>query len=218
MTTTTGSGKTNSADGEPRKFMFERSFSPNAVQKIERRPVTLKPDEYDALKQASYDEGFAAGRQAGTDAQNGEIIKILSHIERTVDNLIRSTNTLRDEHNMLMRQAVIAIAKKILPRTTEALGLMEIEKFIAEALSEHNTMPRLVVRVPSIYMSILDQRIKDMAAQKAFAGQVVVVADEAMKLADCRIEWAEGGMERNEDKTMQDIENNVLPELAETTA
>lgn len=195
--------------------MFERSFSPNAVHKIERRPVTLKPDEYDALKQSSYDEGFAAGRAAGTDAQNTEIIRILGQIEGSVHQLMRSIDALRAEHNLLMRQAILAIAKKILPHFTTTQGTQEIEKFVADILAERNTAPRLVIRVPAAHAEILDQRIKDMAASKAFAGQLVVIGDTSLQAADCRIEWADGGTERSQDKTMQAIEGNILPELSQ---
>ncbi len=49
-----------------RKFMFNKSFdmgSAAPTRAAERKPVTLNPDQFDALKKESYDAGVAAGQK-----------------------------------------------------------------------------------------------------------------------------------------------------------
>jgi flagellar assembly protein FliH len=71
--------------------------------------------------------------------------------------------------------------------------------------------PRLVVRVNEAQFDVLNDKISALAGQKAYAGKVVVLADAEIAAGDCRIEWADGGMERNTATMMQKIEKAVAP-------
>ena len=45
-----------------------------------------------------------------------------------------------------------------------------------------------------------------MANDAGFSGRVVVVAEARIGPADARIEWADGGVERNTEQVWQEIE------------
>ena len=65
-----------------------------------------------------------------------------------------------------------------------------------------------------IHESQFDQvnaRIQETVARKAYAGKVVMLADEAIMPGDCRIEWADGGIERNAETTWKDVEQVIVP-------
>jgi len=195
-----------------RKFMFDRSFDNDAaVRAPERKPVTLKPDQYDALKQESYDAGFAAGRAAGMDEQNQNLIALLARVDATIQTMTANMQAFHKQSEAGMRQIALAIAKKVLPNFAARNGLQEIEALLAEVMGEMVHEPRLVIRINETQFDAVDEKVTALSTQKAYAGKVVVLADAEIAVGDCRIEWADGGMERNAEATMQQIEQTLAP-------
>ena len=196
-----------------RKFMFDRPFDAGAaVRPPERKPVTLKPEQVDAFKKESYDAGFAAGQQAGHDAQQQQIHATLVQIDGRLTQMIGAMHVFQAQQDAHMRQLAVAIARKILPQFVARHGEQEIESLVATAMAEMPREPRLVVRVAATQLEMLEKKIQEIAAQKAYAGSVVVVSDASVADGDCRIEWADGGIERNAAATLDAIEAVVAPE------
>jgi flagellar assembly protein FliH len=196
-----------------RKFMFDHSFDQSAVavRASERKPVTLKPEQVDALKKESYDQGFAAGQKAGTDEQTNQTNALLTRLDERLANMAGAIHTLRQEYEQKAHQIAMAIARKLMPDFVAKSGLQEIETMLTAAIGEMAHEPRLVVRVNEAQFDTLNTKVQDIAAQKAYAGKVVVLADPQIPAGDCRVEWADGGMERNTAATLADIEQVVAP-------
>jgi flagellar assembly protein FliH len=202
----------NSAETAPtRKFMFERSFDSTAPRAPERKPVTLKPEQYDALKQESYDAGFAAGRAAGLDDQNSRLMALLATVDGKIEAMFNTMQTLHQESVAGMRRIALAIARKFVPDFAAKHGLQEIEALLDGVMGEMVHEPRLVVRIHESQFDVLNEKIAALAAQKAYAGKVVVLADAEIAAGDCRIEWADGGMERNGEAMWRKVEQTISP-------
>lgn len=197
---------------QTRKFMFERSFDATASARApERKPVTLKPDQYDALKKESYDEGFAAGHKTGLDEQTERLMLLLSEIGKKIDNMVTHIHTIHKSNEINVRNLALAMAKRFVPELVARNGVQEIEAMISGVISEMVHEPRLVVRVHESQFDTLSEKINTMAAQKAYTGKVVVLVDAEVAMGDCRVEWADGGMERNTDAMMNTLESIVKP-------
>ena len=196
-----------------KKFLFERSFEHAANTPLvpERKPVTLKPDQVDALKQESYDAGFQDGRQAGTDAQNTALAALITRLDEKLTLHIATQQAWQTEQDGQIRRAVLAIARKLLPTFMEREGEKEIDALMKDAITEMVHEPRLVVRVHESQFESLNTKVQDIATQKAYPGKIIVLADPAIPAGDCHIEWADGGMERNADATWKKIEETVSP-------
>lgn len=208
QTTTTGTGEA----GAPRKFMFERSFDASSGPRVpERKPVTLKPEQYDALRKEGYDEGFAAGRQAGLDDQAQRLMLLLNNVGGKIDAMLGQMQALRQESETGMRQMALAIARKFVPDFSTRHGVAEIEAMLSAIISEMMHEPRLVVRVHESQFDALDEKITQIAAQKAYTGKIVVMASNEIAAGDCLIEWSDGGMERNAAMLWDKIEQTVTP-------
>jgi flagellar assembly protein FliH len=52
----------------------------------------------------------------------------------------------------------------------------------------------------------MQQRLASLTGAAGFAGKVVLLADESLDVADARIEWAEGGAERDTKRLLSDID------------
>ena len=60
----------------------------------------------------------------------------------------------------------------------------------------------MVVRIaPEIY-EIAKAKLEEIAHARGFEGRLVVLAEPELAPGDCRIEWAEGGVEREEAATL----------------
>ena len=196
-----------------RKFMFDRSFDDAAVvhRAPERKPVLLKPDQIDALKKESRDAGFAEGHSAGKEEQVAQQTAVLAKVDQNVTALIQHIDTLAHAQEEQARGLALAVAKKILPAFTAQNGLQEIEALVNDTIREMAREPRLVVRVGEGEFDALNERIQAIATQRAYAGKVVILADAEVASVDCRIEWADGGVERDTKTTWHAIEQTILP-------
>lgn len=204
------------ADSQIRKFMFDRSFEDSKkghhAPPPERKPVTLRPDQVDALKKAAWDEGFAAGKKSGADEQAHRLQTTLSQMESRMAQLIENFQSVHQAQEEEMRKAVLAVSKKILPDFASKNGLQEIQALLNDVIGNMLHEPRLVVRVHESQFNDVNTKIHEITVQKAYAGKVVVLADAEIALNDCRIEWADGGVERNAEATWRSVENTVAPE------
>jgi len=203
------------ADTPIRKFMFDCSFDGATAANRpapERKPVTLKPEQYDALKQESYDSGFAAGCQVTQDQHQKWITKTLHGLDKNITAVFADIQSFYQEQDSRIRQITLTIAKKVLADFTARHGLEEIQKVLSDALTEMVHEPRLVVRVHQDQFDAINTYISDMAVKKAYSGKVVVLADSDIPLGDCRVEWADGGLERNTQAVWNGVEKIIIPD------
>ena len=206
--TSAASGDANS----PRKFMFERSFDgAPGTRAPERRPVTLKPDQYDALKKENYDAGFAAGHKTGLDEQAERLTALLVLIGGKIDQMLAAMQAVHKNSEANLRCMALAMTKKFVPDLVARNGVQEIEAMLSGVIGDMVHEPRLVVRVSDSQFDTLNEKISAIAEQKAYAGKIVVLADAEVGAGDCRIEWADGGMERNAGQMMETLEKAVTP-------
>jgi flagellar assembly protein FliH len=197
-----------------RKFMFERSFEGDVGQKApvrERRPVTLTPEQFDTLKKDSYDSGFAAGSKASSQSQAQHLNTVVTRIAEHVGHLLQQTEDERQQKETLMREAVLAVARKILPDFNRRHGLQEIEAIVAGVIGEMASEPRLVMRVNEGQFDSIDASLKSVTEKQGYTGKIVLLADAAVSADDCRIEWADGGIERNLEALWKNIGQSIAP-------
>src|SRR3546814_15720654 len=70
--------------------------------------------------------------------------------------------------------------------------------------------PRLVLRVSDGILDLIKPRIDVLTMRSGFAGRVVILAEDGMVDGDCRIEWADGGVERSAARLSTEIEGAVI--------
>ena len=196
-----------------RKFMFTTSFDVGSVaaRPIERKPLLLKPEQIDALKKEAYDSGMAAGQKMTGDEKTNKGLALLTSIDNRMASLTETMQAMHAQQDAKARQVAMSIARKIMPDLASKNGMQEIEAMLSAAISEMLHEPRLVVRVNESEFDGINTKVQDIASKKAYAGKVVVLADAEIAVGDCRVEWADGGMERNAAATWTDVEKVVAP-------
>lgn len=201
---------------EVRKFLFDRSFD------AEPKQIDVAPEEASALPppveedveevepapsfseeelQQACSEAFAAGKEEGLRDAMGQAERRIADALDMVG--IRMTHLLEGlaEANQAAAASAVAVAagitRKLLPEMARRGAVQEVSAVVGEAMERVIEEPRIVVRVDSQNHPVLDERLTALARAKGYEGRLVVVADAGLPAGDCRIEWGNGGAERD---------------------
>jgi flagellar assembly protein FliH len=199
-----------------RKFLFETNFDKVEVRRdtAKRRPaaqppVSLTEEELARIRADSFAEGRAKGAEETRAAADSLAAQALARIEQRLKDAVADLESAKDAIKRDAVQAAIFVMRKLVPGFARSANLAEIEALVASCLGAVLDEPRVVVRVHDSLLDILKERVSDLAERAGFGGRVVLIADENLNAADCRVEWADGGAERDTDWMWNQIEGVV---------
>ncbi|MCL2473939.1 MAG: FliH/SctL family protein [Alphaproteobacteria bacterium] len=223
-----------------KNFMLERSFSDaRVIHRISEKPVLLKPEQLANVKKEAYDKGFEDGRisvdtehhdkqismqkeQASIQKEQVSIQKEQASIQQAQNELLseminkakditgRLQDTLKEQEDEIRRVA-LAISKKILPAFVSRFGADDITAIVSHTLQEMKREPRVVVKLNAADFEVLNDKLQAMAEEQAFHGKLIVITDNKIQQGDCLVEWTEGGVEKNIQNTLNEIDKIVTP-------
>ena len=101
------------------------------------------------------------------------------------------------------------MVRKFFPRMAQDQGLQEIEAVVRDAMMRLRDEPRIVIRVCDTLLDTVKKRVGGLASSTGFEGKIVYLADEGMDSSDVRVEWADGGAERDTGRIWQDIDEAI---------
>ena len=186
------------------KFLFERSFDEGPG----------------ATRDPHIEEAFALGREEGLKAARLESEHLLANETAKLLERLAGLEAMRAELGANMtRQAVelaTALVRKMMPSMCERGGFAEIEAVLVDMLGRVLEEPRVVFRVPDAMLDAMQARIGDMAKKAAYAGDIVLIADDRLGPSDCLVEWADGGAERDLDRLWGEVDTILARALDAT--
>lgn len=182
--------------GAPAKFLFDLDFAQGA-----EREATITLSEH-ALKLA---EAEAAGHRRGyeaaqTDAKVESDRRIAHALERIAVKFDEATAALRVVEARLECEAVevaVAVARKLAPALIEQEPFAEIAALASGCFRELTASPHIAVRVNDSLYAAARERLDGIARGHGFEGRMVVLGEPGIAAGDCRIEWADGGINRD---------------------
>jgi len=188
------------------KYLFDEDFG--AGQKPTITMVEHERRRADAESQA-YRAGFSAGH---AQAQNEATQHIASTLALIADNFERLDRTLAAVEARFETEAVevaVAVASKLAPDLIAREPLAEIAALAIDCFRHLVSAPHIAVRVGAEIFDAAKAKLEEIARARGFEGRLVVNADATLSPGDCRIEWAEGGINRDEAATRAAIEDAV---------
>jgi len=158
-------------------------------------------------------EAFAQGQEAG----RAEVLDGLQQsCESLLHNIVIATQNLvarQDEQTALMHKEAanlaFAIMQKLAPAAVKKMPLAEIEILVERCLQSSPLEPRLVIRVDEALLPVLQEKIEQMKAASGYEGQIILISETMPHMSDCRVEWANGGVERDFNSLQATIEQAV---------
>jgi flagellar assembly protein FliH len=182
----------------PQKFTFDVSFDhlgiPSARSLAERR---FTRGELEATRQSALAEGHAAGLAEAAKSAHALTGEALARIAESFAALLATQDAARMDTQRRALAAMQTIVAKLLPGLAAKDSLSEVEAFATKCLHEAIAEPRVVLRVAQKIYEPLRERLDALAQAAGYAGRIVLLADDAIAAGDARVEWADGGAERN---------------------
>ena len=108
----------------------------------------------------------------------------------------------------------MAVLKKVLPAACETNAFEEVVRTVQDCFAHVLDEPRIIVRVEQDLVDPVRDRLEAVAGMHGFEGRVVVQPDPRLMRGDCRVEWTDGGAERDQARLIADIEAAVERSVA----
>ena len=193
------------------KYLFDEDFATG-----EKPTITLVEAErrrIDAESQA-YRKGFAAGEAKAQGEAAQRAANALALMAEGLDKLNRALAGIEIRLETEAVEVAVAVAGKLAPALIAREPFAEISALATECFQHLVKAPHVVVRVgPTIY-EIAKDKLEAIAQARGFEGRLVVMAEDGLAAGDCRIEWADGGVARDEAATLAVIDDAVARYVA----
>ena len=192
------------------RFLFDLSFDGPGEARA-RGPVTPAEPSFSLTELAGAEararaDGYETGRSEAIAEHERQIAQALATIGQRLGDLIAGEAAARADRERTAIALTRSVLEKLFPALARNAGFVEISALLARYLREAIDEPRLVLRVPDAVFEAAQQQLAPLADAAGYAGKVVLLADETLGASDCRIEWADGGAERDLGGTWADIE------------
>lgn len=176
------------------------------------------PTFSEAELQLARDQAYEAGRQAGLQEAETMTERMLG---MALSTMAHQLHELVAAHALAAEEAVrdgvtvaLTVARKLLPEYTRQHGLDEIEAVVHECLSHLDKDVRVTIRVNPEQLEAVREGGQRAADAAAFEGRLIYTADPRVVPGDCRVDWGDGGAERDQTRVWTEIEAVVLRALS----
>jgi flagellar assembly protein FliH len=187
----------------PVKFNFDTVFATNgAPANGARARSSYSAEEAETIRREALAAGkaeteaqAAAARAAALGAVAQGVVKLIAEFDGVIV-------ALRQES----ASVALEVGRALAGRALAAFPLKEVEALVGDCLHKLHREPRIVVRVSADCADGLRADIDALCAAHGYTGRVVILAEPSLAGADCRVEWADGGIERDLAQTYATIE------------
>jgi flagellar assembly protein FliH len=182
----------------PTKFLFDTDFAGGPRKPVEPT-ITLAEHEVKLTEAetAVHQRGYA---QAQNDAEVEANRRIAGTLENIAKSIAAASETLNAIEARLECEAVevaVAVARKLAPTLVAREPFAEISALAIDCFRHLIASPHIVVRVNDAVYATAKEKLDDIARARSFEGRLVVLAEPDIAPGDCRIEWADGGINRD---------------------
>jgi flagellar assembly protein FliH len=182
--------------GAPAKFLFDVDFAAGQ----EREPTITLTEHAAKLAEADaagHRRGYAEGQNDATVEASRRIAGTLERIAASLDQATRALAAIEARLECEAVEVAVAVARKLAPTLIEREPFAEISALAGGCFRELVTTPHIVVRINDSLYAAAREKLDDIARAHGFEGRLVVLGEPSVGVGDCRIEWADGGVNRD---------------------
>jgi flagellar assembly protein FliH len=212
-----------------KKYLFDLDFDvpqapaepveADATEEMEAPPPPPPPtfSEEDLRRKAeeSYASGQAAGLKEGAATAERLLADALTALSQQFAAAEQQADAAHKERHRDAIQVSVAVLKKLFPEMAKRDGFEEIASVIKECLTQIDEDVRVTVRLAPDQLDAVRERAMQSAASSGFEGKLLFHADNHFAPGECRVEWGEGGAERDHDRIWSEIDAIVASAIGE---
>ncbi len=178
------------------RFLFDQDFAAagEAKASIPLAALEARLKEAEAI---GYGHGFAAAQATALAEAEQRSAAAIERIAATLDDLSRGLAAAEAKLETEAVDVAVAVAKKLAPALIEHEPLAEIAALVTSCVRHLVSAPHVVVRVNEAQRAGVGKRIEEIVRARGLASHLVVLAEPDIQTGDCRIEWADGGVNRD---------------------
>jgi flagellar assembly protein FliH len=180
----------------PTKFLFDVDFAGGADRKA-AMALAEHAQKLAEAEAAAHRRGYAA---AQADAKVEAERRIAGALERIAGAIAEAAKVLTAIETRLECEAVevaVAVARKLAPALIAREPFAEIAALASDCFGQLVTAPHIVVRIHDALYEAAREKLDAIVRARGFEGRLVVLAEPDIAPGDCRIEWADGGVNRD---------------------
>jgi flagellar assembly protein FliH len=188
------------------KYLFDEDFASG-----EKPTITMVEHERrraDAESQA-YRRGFEAAKQEALNESHHRIASALTLVAQAMERIGKELDEIEARFEAEAVEVAVAVASKLAPQLIAREPFVEIAALVSECFQHLINAPLVSVRVGDDIYEAAKDKLEEIARGRGFEGKIVVSAEPSLAPGDCRIEWAEGGLNRDLAATEAAVEDIV---------
>lgn len=192
----------------PAKFTFDIDMG------LRREATqTITNNKLESLLEAARREGFEAGRVDGEKTELARTAQaLLAASEAIGQKTAQLLGTFDKMSKATMGEAIglsHVVAKKLTTQLIIREPVAELELLIAECLASIDKAPHLVVRCHPDIADAVRETAEQQMNTSGFDGRLIILGEPDIALGDGRIEWVDGGIERNSETISNEIDGVI---------
>jgi flagellar assembly protein FliH len=180
----------------PAKFLFETDFRPGGDSK-----PSIALDEHAARLKEAEAAAFARGFDQGATEARAEAEKcsaaIIERIATAMSVLDKQLEAVEAKFETEAVEVAVAVAKKLAPELMAQEPFAEIAALAVDCFRNLVKCPHVVVRVNDALHETARDKLDEIVRRCSPDTRLVVLAEPEIAAGDCRIEWADGGIDRD---------------------
>lgn len=181
----------------PAKFLFENDFTPGGGEK---KPL-MTLDDHAAKLKAAEAAAFARGSAQGAAEARAEAeqrsLAIIERIAAAMGTLDQQLEAVEAKFETEAVEVAVAVAKKLAPELVSQEPFAEIAALAIGCFRNLVKCPHVVVRVNDALHETARSTLDEIVRRLSPDTRLVLLAEPEIAPGDCRIEWADGGIERD---------------------
>lgn len=163
------------------------------------------------------DQAFEGGRQAGFQEAEASTERRMATALEALAAQLAVIKAAQDEANdLMMKDAVtvaVAVMRKLAPEWIRRNGLDEIENVVQQCLAQIDKDIRVTIRTNPLECDAVRDRAQRVALETSFDGKLIFSPDSRVNPGDCRLDWGDGGAERDQARIWAEIDAIVARAL-----
>lgn len=164
---------------------------------------------------------ISAKKEALSDAKSSvevQSLEVLKKMVGSIDLLFEQHQKLEEHFYENALAFMAAFLQKIFPKLAQEHAFDELEKDLSEKLKAVIQRPKLSITLHPEILNSLEPKIKDIMTQNGYEGKYTCFSEKRFGFLDFQIHWEEGGIEKNTQRLIEELDKIAHPFLKSTEA